>query len=246
MANQLYYGDNLAILRDHVRDDSVDLIYLDPPFNSDAAYNVLFTAPAGQRSESQVEAFQDTWHWGESSARAFEEVMRSPHTALATLLRAMQQFLGPSDLMAYLAMMAVRLIELHRVLKPTGSLYLHCDPVASHYLKILLDAVFGGDFFRNEITWKRTAAHGDSKTWSRVSDKIFFYTKSKHFTWHIPRDGLTKEYIESHYANVDHDGRRFQLTSILSPSPRPNMTYDWKGYPPPRWGGDFRRRRWQS
>jgi site-specific DNA-methyltransferase (adenine-specific) len=119
MGNLLYYGDNLDILREHVRDDRVDLIYLDPPFNSNAAYNVLFSAPAGQKSESQIEAFQDTWHWGDSAARAFEDVLRSHHTEVATLLQAMRRFLGESDLMAYLAMMAVRLIELHRVLKPT-------------------------------------------------------------------------------------------------------------------------------
>ena len=206
MASRLYYGDNLDILRAQVRDDSVDLIYLDPPFNSDAAYNVLFTAPAGQRSESQVEAFQDTWHWGESAARGLEDVMRSQHTALATLLRAMQQFLGTSDLMAYLAMMAVRLIELHRVLKPTGSLYLHCDPTASHYLKLLLDAVFGGGAFRSEVIWKRTGAHGSARRWGPIHDTILFYTKSDSFCWNRAFTNYDRDYIALHYRHRDDKG----------------------------------------
>jgi adenine specific DNA methylase Mod len=143
MANALYYGDNLDVLRNEIASESVDLIYLDPPFNSQANYNVLFKSPAGKAADAQIEAFEDTWHWGEQAARAFVEVLASPATQAAELLRAMRSFLGENDMMAYLAMMAVRLIELHRVLKPTGSLYLHCDPTASHYLKLLLDSIFG-------------------------------------------------------------------------------------------------------
>ena len=139
----LFYGDNLDILRNHIEDESVDLVYLDPPFNSNANYNVLFKSPDGTNSQSQIEAFDDTWHWTDSAEAAFDDVMRSGHSDAAEMLRAMRAVLKENDMMAYLAMMAVRLIELHRVLKPTGSLYLHCDPTASHYLKILLDAVFG-------------------------------------------------------------------------------------------------------
>ena len=142
MPNALYYGDNLEILREHIPDESVDLIYLDPPFNSQATYNVLFRAPTGEQSQAQIEAFEDTWHWNATAERAFDEVMQSGNTDAAEMLRAMRSFLKENDVMAYLTMMAVRLIELHRVLKPTGSLYLHCDPTASHYLKILLDADF--------------------------------------------------------------------------------------------------------
>lgn len=142
------------------------------------------------------------------------------------MLKAMRSALGENDMMAYLAMMAVRLIELHRVLKPTGSLYLHCDPTASHYLKVLSDAIFGPGNCQNEFTWKRTFTHGDSRTWSRAADKIFFYTKSESFTWNIPYEQHTESYVESHYGQVDETGRRFQLTSILSPSPRPNMMYE--------------------
>ena len=160
--NHLYYGDNLRVLRDSIADESVDLVYLDPPFNSNASYNVLFKSPEGQESGAQIEAFDDTWHWGEASEQAFSEVLHSQNSDAAEMLRAMRSFLGENDMMAYLAMMAVRLIELHRVLKPTGSLYLHCDPTASHYLKILLDSIFGPRRFVNEITWKRTSAHSDA------------------------------------------------------------------------------------
>jgi len=158
MTNHLYYGDNLKVLRDSIASDSVDLIYLDPPFNSNASYNVLFKGPQGNESAAQIEAFDDTWHWNDSAEEAFGEVVRSGNAAAATMLRAMRSFLGDNDMMAYLAMMAVRLLELHRVLKPTGSLYLHCDPTASHYLKILLDAVFGADNYGNELIWQRTNA----------------------------------------------------------------------------------------
>ncbi|MEI6097272.1 MAG: DNA methyltransferase, partial [Alphaproteobacteria bacterium] len=241
--NHLYYGDNLRVLRESVGDESVDLIYLDPPFNSNASYNVLFKGPAGTSSAAQIEAFDDTWHWNDSAEEAFGEVVRGRNAAAATMLRAIRQFLGDNDMMAYLAMMAVRLIELHRVLKPTGSLYLHCDPTASHYLKVLLDAVFGAGNFKNEISWKRTSVHGDSKTWSRVADKIFFVTKGKDFTWNTPYEPLSDEYKESHYSNRDENGRNFQLTSILSPSPRPNMMYEWNGFESPPMGWRFSKER---
>jgi site-specific DNA-methyltransferase (adenine-specific) len=135
----------------------------------------------------------------------------------------------------------VRLIELHRVLKPTGSLYLHCDPTASHYLKTLCDAVFGARYFQNEITWKRTFTHGDSRTWSRAADKILFYTNSDQFTWNVPYEKHSDGYVESHYGQMDAESRRYQLTSILSPSPRPNMMYEWKGFPSPPMGWRFSR-----
>src|SRR5687767_1853100 len=143
MANKLFYGDNLSVLRESIADESVDLIYLDPPFNSNANYNVLFKAPSGEQSAAQIEAFEDTWHWNESAERAFDEVVTGRHSDASIMIRAMRSALGENDMMAYLAMMAVRLIELHRVLKPTGSLYLHCDPTASHYLKVLREAFPG-------------------------------------------------------------------------------------------------------
>ncbi|MGH6718766.1 MAG: DNA methyltransferase, partial [Alphaproteobacteria bacterium] len=171
MINALYYGDNLAILREHVRAETVDLVYLDPPFNSQATYNILFKAPSGHAAESQIEAFEDTWHWGDQSEQAFHEVIKSGNTQAADLLRAMRSFLGQNDMMAYLAMMAVRLIELHRVLKPTGSIYLHCDTTASHYLKVVMDSIFSPTNFRNEIAWKRSQTRSSiSRIFRRAHD----------------------------------------------------------------------------
>ena len=169
MGNRLYYGDNLDVLRASIASESVDLIYLDPPFSSNASYNVLFKAPSGAQSQAQIEAFDDTWHWNESAERAFDEVLTGGHSDAAIMLKAMRSALGENDMMAYLAMMAVRLIELHRVLKPSGSLYLHCDPTASHYLKILLDSIYGVQNFRNEIIWRRTSAHSSAQRFGPVS-----------------------------------------------------------------------------
>jgi len=187
MTNALYYGDNLAVLRDSIATESVDLIYLNTPFNSSASYNLLFKSPSGEGSQAQIEAFEDTWHWNESAERAFDEVVTGPHSDASIMLSAMLSALGRNDMMAYLAMMAVRLIELHRVLKPTGSLYLHCDPTASHYLKVLLDAIFGPQRFRNEFVWKRSSSHADTKQGmrrgGRIHDIIFFYTKTDNYTW---------------------------------------------------------------
>jgi len=208
MTNHLYYGDNLRVLRGEIADESVDLIYLDPPFNSNASYNVLFKGPQGNESPAQIEAFNDTWHWTDAAEEAFGEVLHSGNGAAAEMLRAMRTFLGENDMMAYLAMMAVRLLELHRVLKPTGSLYLHCDPTASHYLKILLDAVFGKDRMLNELIWKRTFAHGSAKRWGPVHDTIFYYRKSARHLWTNPRIEHDASYIEKHFTQVDDGARR--------------------------------------
>ncbi|MDO5706772.1 MAG: DNA methyltransferase [Paracoccus sp. (in: a-proteobacteria)] len=228
--NHLYYGDNLRVLRDQIGDESVDLIYLDPPFNSNASYNVLFRSPTGDQSAAQIEAFDDTWHWGDESENAFQEVRRSGHTDAATMLEAMRSFLGTNDMMAYLAMMAVRLIELHRVLKPTGSLYLHCDPTASHYLKILLDAVFGARNFRNELTWKRTSSHNDPKQYGRISDTLLFYTKSENWTFNVVRSEYSDEYIRKFFRHEDERGR-YQLDNLTGPKIN-SLDPEWRGYHP--------------
>ncbi|CAA2101854.1 Modification methylase MboII [Methylobacterium bullatum] len=237
MANKLFYGDNLSVLRKSIADESIDLVYLDPPFNSDANYNVLFRAPGGEQSAAQIEAFQDTWHWTtEGSERAFDEVMSGQSSDAAIMLRAMRSALGESDTMAYLAMMAVRLIELHRVLKPTGSLYLHCDPTASHYLKILVDAIFGGDRFVNEIIWKRYGAHNDvgqgSRHYGRVQDTILFYSKTKNRTWNQLYTPQTKEYIEERFTYKDTDGRRYTDTPLTGPggAEKGNPVFEWNGH----------------
>ena len=237
--NHLYYGDNLDVLRGSIADGSVDLVYLDPPFNSNATYSHLFKDEAGQVSGAQIAAFDDTWHWDDMvSGQALIELRDSPHQEAAKMLDAMVGFLGKNPMTAYLAMMAVRLVELHRVLRPTGSLYLHCDPTASHYLKILLDAVFGASSYKNEIIWKRTTTHSDSKTWSRVADTIYFYAKSPNdFIWNTPREPHSEEYLASKYRHDDDDGRgKFRLDNMTSPNPRPNMMYEWKGHESPAKG----------
>jgi site-specific DNA-methyltransferase (adenine-specific) len=235
--NKLYYGDNLDVLREYVNDESVDLVYLDPPFNSNATYNILFREKDGSLAASQLRAFGDTWEWDERASATYHEVVERGPTDVSDALQAFKTMLGPSNMLAYLSMMAPRLVELRRVLKPTGSLYLHCDPSASHYLKLLMDSIFGPDFFRNEIVWQRTNVHNDSKTWSRVSDTILFYTKGSTFTWNRPVAPHSEEHLASKYSNVDGKGRRYTQSDMSSPAPRPNMMYEWKGFkfPPNGW-----------
>ncbi|HMO76456.1 MAG TPA: DNA methyltransferase [Sphingopyxis sp.] len=229
MTNRLYYGDNLDVLREHIASESIDLIYLDPPFNSNANYNILFKSPAGKAADSQIEAFEDTWHWNDKAEAAFHDVMTSGNTDVAELLRAMRGFLKENDMMAYLAMMAVRLIELHRVLKPTGSLYLHCDPTASHYLKLLLDGVFGANNFKTEIIWKRTFAHGNvGRTYGDVTDTIFFYVKSDQYIWNQPYKQVIGAKLDKKYPNADPDGRRWQSVTLRNPGVRPNLHYPYE------------------
>lgn len=220
MANHLYFGDNLEVLRDKIGTETVDLIYLDPPFNSNATYNVLFRSPkSGEQSQAQIEAFEDTWHWNEAAERAYDEVMQGPNHDVAEMLRAMRTFLRDNDMMAYLTHMAVRLVELHRVLKPTGSIYLHCDPTASHYLKVLMDAVFGWDNYRGEIIWKRTSAHNDAKKYASVHDTIYYYTKTSNYTWHQQYEAYSESYIATHFVHRDPDGRVFRRVDLSLEAP---------------------------
>lgn len=225
MTNRLYYGDNLDVLRQHIGDESVDLIYLDPPFNSNASYNILFKSPAGAGADASIEAFDDTWAWGPSASEALMDITASGNHKLHVLMQAMKTAIGENAMMAYLAMMAVRLQELHRVLKPTGSLYLHCDPTASHYLKLVLDAVFGPENYENEIIWKRYGAHNDSKTYGRVHDVIFFYTRSRAFKFTKQHEPYADDYVKERFRFADPDGRRWAEQNLSSPNPRPNLTY---------------------
>lgn len=236
MTNALYYGDNLDVLRDSIANDSVDLIYLDPPFNSNANYNVLFRSPAGAGSQAQIEVFEDTWQWGQEAESAFDQVMRFGNTNAADLLRAMRTFLGDSDTMAYLAMMSVRLLELHRVLKPAGSLYLHCDPTASHYLKVVMDRVFGPEFFQNEIVWKRTSSANNTHRWGPVHDIILFYSKGDKFTWNTVLQDFDDTYLEAKYRHKDERGvyRLSDLTAAERRSGDSGMP--WKGFDPSKTG----------
>jgi site-specific DNA-methyltransferase (adenine-specific) len=173
----LYFGDNLDILRSEIKSESVDLVYLDPPFNSKRDYNLLFKTPKGHESDAQIKAFDDTWHWGAQAEREFDELLHQPNTDVSEMIQAMRHFLKESDVMAYLAMMTNRLLELHRVLKPSGSLYLHCDPTASHYLKIILDNIFGSNNFRNELIWSYRKWAVAEKCFSKNHDVILFYVK---------------------------------------------------------------------
>ena len=220
--NKLYFGDNLGILREQVKDESIDLVYLDPPFNSNTTYNVLFAEKSGEQSAAQITAFDDTWHWGMESEIAYRELVTDGPKKLGDMLQAMRAFLGQNDMMAYLTMMAQRMAELHRVLKPTGSLYLHCDPTASHYLKLLLDAAFGADKFRNEIVWKRTSAHSDTKQGrrqpGRIHDVILFYTKSDEWTWNPVHTKYDQDYADDFYRHVEPEtGRRYTLGDLTGP-----------------------------
>lgn len=227
----LFYGDNLDVLRRHIKDESVNLIYLDPPFNSNANYNVLFSTQDGSRSEAQIKAFGDTWRWDRVAAAAYEEVVERG----GEVSRAMQAFrtiLAESNMLAYLAMMAPRLVELHRVLKDTGSLYLHCDPTASHYLKILLDAVFGPKGFRNEIVWKRTSAHNDAKRFGRIHDVLLYYVKDSRkapFTrQYRPYDPA---YIQAEWRR-DGNGRWFKLENLTAPLRGTKGQFEFHGRTP--------------
>lgn len=229
LANTLYYGDNLPILRSFIKDSSVDLIYLDPPFNSNATYNVLFKSPAGQDCTAQIEAFDDSWHWNSASELAFDDVLKSGNSDAAHVLAAFLTFLQRNDLMAYLVMMAVRLIELHRVLKPTGSIYLHCDPTASHYLKILMDAIFGKENYRNEITWQRTSAHSDGARWGKNTDIILFYTKSDTWTWNKTYLDYDDKYL-GRFRFSDPDGRKWMDDNATAKGlSGGGYQYDYKG-----------------
>ncbi len=224
--NQLYFGDNLHVLRESVADELVDLIYLDPPFNSKRDYNLLFKSPKGQQSEAQITAFEDSWHWGEQAEREFDELLHQANTDVAEMMKALRAFLGENDMMAYLTMMANRLLEMHRVLKPTGSLYLHCDPTASHYLKILLDGVFGKTNFRSEIAWRRSSSHNDANRYGANHDVIFFYTKGKTWAWNPLFSAYSESYIKQNYRYSDGKGL-FRVSDMTANKPGGDVSYEW-------------------
>ena len=211
--NVLYYGDNLRVLREHFPDDCVDLIYLDPPFNSNRVYNVLYKDPAsGKDSMAQIKAFEDTWYWTRTVEDTYDKIITSCPDRLVETIKAFRKFLGESDVMAYLTMMAIRLQELHRVLKRTGSIYLHCDSNASHYLKIVLDDIIIAENFRNDIRWKRQPVRGakaTSRQFARTSDSILFYSKSSDYTWHRQYKPYDEDFIRAKF-RPDAHGRLFR------------------------------------
>ncbi|MEX1258361.1 MAG: DNA methyltransferase [Gemmatimonadota bacterium] len=227
--NKLYYGDNLDVLRRHIPDASVDLVYLDPPFNSNQDYNILFGHKEGQPAPAQIRAFEDTWEWNEASALAYAETVELGGEVSRTL-QAFRTILEESDMLAYLSMMAPRLVALRRAMKPTASIYLHCDPTASHYLKLLMDAVFGPASFRNEIIWKRTSGHSDATRYGRVHDAILYYVAGPDPTWNETYQPYEAEYVEQYYRYEDEDGRRFMSGDLSAAGLQGGgYEYEWKG-----------------
>lgn len=209
MKNTIFYGDNLIILK-KLKPESIDLIYLDPPFNSKRQYNILYKEPNGTVSKAQTLAFDDTWTWSEETQRTYEEIITNPNVGpdVVSAIKAFHEIFGTSDLMSYLVMMTIRLIELRRVLKPTGSIYLHCDPTASHYLKIIMDSIFGSENFQNEVIWCYRTGGATKKRFSRKHDVIFFYSKTDDFFFNCIKE---REYYEKPFFNPqqDENGRYF-------------------------------------
>jgi site-specific DNA-methyltransferase (adenine-specific) len=235
--NTLYYGDNLPILRDYIPDESIDLIYLDPPFNSNRSYNVLFRETTSAASAAQTGAFEDTWHWGDATVQAYERIALHGGDDTARLLKAMVDALGHNDVTAYLSMMAIRLVELRRVLKPTGSIYLHCDPTASHYLKVLMDSVFGAKRFRNEIIWKRTHAHSGAKRYGSVHDVLLSYARAEGSVWNAQTVSYSEKYVDSFFRFEDPDGRRYRSTILTGSGTRKGSSgMPWRGIDPTKAG----------
>ncbi len=228
--NQLYFGDNLDILRQYVPPESIDLIYLDPPFNSKASYNILFAERNGTASAAQITAFDDFWQWDVKAEEHFHELVTTGPRKLSDLMQALRRFLGTNDMMAYLTEMAIRLVELHRALKPTGSIYLHCDTTASHFIKMLLDSVFGLKNFRNEIIWKRSQPKSHAVTrFSRAHDTIFFYAKSEQTKFNPQHTKHSREYVRKFYRFIEPEtNRRYRLADLTNPNKdRPNLTYEF-------------------
>jgi len=228
--NTLYFGDNLEVLRESIADRSVDLVYLDPPFNSGANYNIIFQPEkkSAAKATAQIQAFEDTWTWSAEADETYRRFVidrdltsQPPGERLIKLMTSMREYLGETPMMAYLTMMAPRLLELRRVLKDTGSIYLHCDPTASHYLKILMDAVFGGEYFGSEIVWKRSSAHSDTKQGRKIHghihDVLLFYTKTDEWAWNPVYTNYDRAYLDQFYKGRDPDGRRYMLDNIAGP-----------------------------
>jgi site-specific DNA-methyltransferase (adenine-specific) len=240
--NALYYGDNLDILRRYVPADSIDLVYLDPPFNSNADYNVIFKDESGRKSDAQLVAFEDTWHWGPSAEETYRYLTNTAYNAgkvpspVSQIVASLRSGIGTNQMLAYLVEMAVRLVELHRVLKSRGTLWLHCDPTASHYLKLVLDAIFGPKLFRNEVIWQRTGAHNDARGFGRITDTLLYYTKSDTYTFHPQHTDYDPEYVAERYRYVDGSGRRFWANTMTAAEPRKNPARVFRGkemLPPP-------------
>jgi DNA modification methylase len=247
--NKLYYGDNLEVLRKHIADDSVDLVYLDPPFNSNRNYNVIFNRDGRAKNDAsaQIQAFGDTWQWTHVTDDQYQRYALGGElpSRVADALTAFRTLLGENDAMAYLVNMAPRLVELHRVLKPTGSLYLHCDPTMSHYLKVLMDSIFGANRFVNEIMWKRSAAHSDSRQGARhmgrIHDTILFYAKTDRWLWNPILTKYEEAYVAQRFVHQNSDGRRYKDADLTAAKPGGDTSFGWRVKAPvgtKNWKGD--------
>jgi site-specific DNA-methyltransferase (adenine-specific) len=234
----LFYGDNLEIMRKYLKDETVDLIYLDPPFNSKADYNLLFKEESGERSVSQIKAFTDFWHWDLSASTAYYELMHGNKTPsnVSTAIEALVRLLGQNDMSAYLVMMAIRLLEMRRILKSTGSIYLHCDPTASHYLKIVIDSIFGPENFKNEIIWRRHGSNNSANRFGPIHQTILFYGKSKETIYYHPKGPYTNGYVHDFFTKEDQYGR-FRLVPLTGAGVRSGESgKEWRGYNPTNGG----------
>lgn len=246
---KLYFGDNLEIMREFIADESVDLVYLDPPFNSNQTYNVLFKSDDSRPSRAQMEAFDDTWHWTSDTQAEYERLITgSVYDVPPVVSKAIDAFrilLGQNDVMAYIVMMTPRLLEMYRVLKPSGSMYLHCDPTTGHYLKVICDQIFGPENFRNEIIWKRTSAHSDSKQGRRaygsIHDLLLFYVKGEDAAWNPYFTPYDQDYLDSDYRHVSEDGRYYKEGDLTAAKPGGDTQYAWnvKRMPGERWVADL-------
>ncbi len=239
-ANRLYYGDNLHVLRKLVKDESVDLAYIDPPFNSKRNYNQIYNN-LGIEDRAQAQAFTDTWVWDEIATDGFQQLLEN-HEGRFTpqsveLIKGLRNVLKEGNLLAYLVSMTLRVTEIYRVLKPTGSFYLHCDPTASHYLKLILDAVFcaqSGDF-KNEIIWQRTSAHNDPSRYGRIHDLILFYTKTEDYIWNQQYDPPDEQFFKAHDFELDEEGKRYRKRDLTAPGHgNKSGQYEWNGLRPPK------------
>lgn len=243
MVNQLYYGDNLEVLRRYIKDESVDLCYIDPPFNSKRNYNQIYNN-IGAEDKAQAQAFIDTWEWDDHAIRGIDEILTNYHGLFTqqcvALISGLTNVLGKGSLLAYLVSMTLRITEIHRVLKPTGSFYLHCDPTASHYLKLILDAVFCSNkgIYQSEIVWKRTTAHGNAKQGAKKFeinfDTIFLYSKTNQYTFNTIYRPFQEDQLEQQYNKVDHNGRRYRLVTPTAAKGGGDTSYEFHGVKPPK------------
>lgn len=244
---QLWTEDNLVVMSGVGR-ASVGLVYLDPPFASNRSYDAMLSTRRREGRVHTTPAFADRWEFDVVKRREILAELRGSHPVVADLVETLSATLDNRDLAAYLLMMAPRLVEAHRILHERGSLYLHCDPTASHYLKVLLDAIFGPDNFRNEIIWKRTHAHSSSRRYGPVHDVLFFYTRSTAYTWNPTHTAYEDSYLEKHFRQVDEKGA-YQLITCTAPGDRQGTRahYAWSGqYPPPGRHWAWQRERMQE